>query len=96
MEAGVGAIRVAWFHPEWTFDEMDADDAMNFERRSPYPCATILRAARLVALSHCIRSETPLLTSPSHLWLKVVTKPERQAAQDGPHFEDQKESQEVV
>lgn len=40
-----GAVGAAFFHPRHVFDEMDEADALNFERRAPFPCATLLRSA---------------------------------------------------
>ena len=45
-----GAIGVAWFHPEWTFDGAPADDAVHFERRAPFPLVTLLRTKDVGAI----------------------------------------------
>ena len=38
-----GRIGVAFFHPNWTFEELAAQDPTHFERRAPYPTVSILR-----------------------------------------------------
>ena len=38
-----GQISCAFFHPAWQFSGLDADDPVNWERRSPLPCVSLLR-----------------------------------------------------
>jgi hypothetical protein len=36
-------IGVAFFHPNWTFEELEDNDPTHFERRAPYPTVSLLR-----------------------------------------------------
>lgn len=50
VEAGLAdVVRVAGFHPEWTFGGVDEGDALHFEKRAPYPTASVVLAAGLLS-----------------------------------------------
>jgi len=38
-----GRVGIAFFHPNWTFNEMDNNDPIHFERRAPIPTISLLR-----------------------------------------------------
>ncbi len=38
-----GIIQIASFHPDYQFDETEADDVTNYTNRSPYPTLHLLR-----------------------------------------------------
>jgi hypothetical protein len=40
-------IQPAFFHPQWTFDGLDAEDAVHFEKRAPLPVINLLRRSQL-------------------------------------------------
>jgi len=39
-----GELNPAFFHPEWVFEGLEAANPVNFERRAPLPCVTLLHA----------------------------------------------------
>lgn len=36
-------IAVVFFHPKWTFEELESEDPTHFERRAPFPTVSLLR-----------------------------------------------------
>ncbi|QDQ29401.1 DUF1415 domain-containing protein [Chitinimonas arctica] len=42
-----GVIQVASFHPDYQFEDTEADDITNFSNRSPYPTLHLLREASI-------------------------------------------------
>ena len=40
-------VQPAFFHPDWTFAGLEAQAAVHFEKRSPYPVINLLRRATL-------------------------------------------------
>ena len=36
-------VGVAFFHPNWNFEELEQEDATHFERRAPFPTVSLLR-----------------------------------------------------
>lgn len=48
-----GVYQLASFHPDYCFDDVDANDASNYTNRSPYPMVHLIREASLEkVLSH--------------------------------------------
>lgn len=42
-----GVYQLASFHPDYCFEDVDADDASNYTNRSPYPMLHLIREASL-------------------------------------------------
>ncbi|KAL3893136.1 MAG: hypothetical protein SGPRY_014437, partial [Prymnesium sp.] len=40
-------VQPAFFHPQWTFAEMDESSVLHFEKRAPYPVINLLRRRQL-------------------------------------------------
>lgn len=48
LEAGLeGVIQLASFHPDYVFEDSDADDPANYTNRAPYPIFHLLREQQL-------------------------------------------------
>ena len=45
--AGKSEIQLASFHPNFQWSDSEFDDALNFEKRAPFPVINLLRAARV-------------------------------------------------
>ena len=45
--AGKAEIQLASFHPNFQWSDSEFDDALNFEKRAPFPVINLLRAARV-------------------------------------------------
>jgi len=43
-------VQPAFFHPDWTFDGLEPDSAVHFEKRAPFPVINLLRRAQLDAV----------------------------------------------
>ena len=44
---GKPEIQLASFHPNFQWSDSEFDDALNFEKRAPFPVINLLRAARV-------------------------------------------------
>ena len=40
-------VQPAFFHPAWSFEGLDADSPIHFEKRAPYPVINLLRRQQL-------------------------------------------------